>query len=65
MSDIVQEKCTKCSEIETWRMRSRADQSIQNAAELHTCPFNEDVHGDYETLCNCCEHCAHDCVMEI
>lgn len=33
--------------------------------ELHTCPFAVDIHGDYESLCNCCENCTHQCAMDI
>ena len=32
---------------------------------LHTCPFAEDIHGDSDTLCTCCEACEHECLMEI
>ena len=37
------------------------------AAKLkaHTCPYREDVHGDNESLCNCCEQCQHECAMDI
>ena len=31
----------------------------------HTCPFAEDVHGDHESLCNCCEACVTECCMSI
>jgi hypothetical protein len=33
--------------------------------EPHTCPFAEDVNGDSESLCTCCEHCEDDCAMDI
>ena len=33
--------------------------------EPHTCPFREDVNGDYTTLCTCCEKCQHECAMDI
>jgi len=32
---------------------------------LHTCPYLEELHDDYETKCNCCEDCQHECLMEI
>lgn len=35
------------------------------AIEPHTCPFAEDIHGDSETLCTCCEACEHECLMDI
>lgn len=33
--------------------------------KLHTCPFKEDIHGDYDALCNCCEDCADHCRDDI
>ena len=35
------------------------------ATEPHPCPFNEDLHGDSETLCTCCEDCRYQCAMDI
>lgn len=32
------------------------------AQEPHTCPFGEEVEGDF-TLCNCCEECEDECAM--
>lgn len=31
----------------------------------HTCPYSEDINGDYETMCNCCSDCQDECAMEI
>jgi len=33
--------------------------------ENHTCPFAEEINGDYEANCNCCEECYHECCMDI
>lgn len=33
--------------------------------ELHTCPYSEDINGNYETLCNCCSECSNQCAMDI
>jgi hypothetical protein len=33
--------------------------------EPHTCPYKEDVLDDYEYLCKCCDHCTHECALEI
>lgn len=30
-----------------------------------TCPYAEEIHGDYETLCNCCVNCANNCRWDI
>lgn len=35
------------------------------ALEPHTCPYAEDIDGDCETLCNCCEFCTDSCSDEI
>lgn len=34
-------------------------------SELHTCPYNEDVCDDHESLCNCCEDCTQECANDI
>lgn len=36
-----------------------------NANELHTCPFKEEINNDSETLCECCDDCTHECAMDI
>ena len=33
--------------------------------ELHTCPYREELHGDYETLCACDREATHQCAMDI
>ena len=33
--------------------------------ELHTCPYAEEIHGDYETLCDCDEERTRQCAMDI
>ena len=33
--------------------------------EEHTCPFSEEIHGDSETMCNCCDECTYQCAMDI
>lgn len=38
---------------------------INNAAEYHTCPYEEEINGDDKTECNCCTDCEHECCMEI
>lgn len=40
--------------------------SCNNPAQtLHTCPFSSEIHGDDESLCDCCEDCEHECAMDI
>jgi len=33
--------------------------------EDHICPYAEDIHGDRESLCNCCSVCASNCAADI
>jgi len=35
------------------------------ATEPHTCPYGEEILGDFKTLCNCCTDCEHNCAMDI
>jgi hypothetical protein len=31
----------------------------------HICPFQQDVNGNEEDFCNCCEDCQYNCAMDI
>lgn len=31
----------------------------------HPCPYAEDIYGDSDTLCNCCDDCAYQCAMDV
>lgn len=33
--------------------------------DSHPCPYQSDVNNDYETECNCCGRCQHNCAMDI
>lgn len=35
------------------------------AEPLHTCPYQEDIHGDYITECDCCQECIYECQMAV
>lgn len=35
------------------------------AKESHGCPYAEDIGGDYDTKCDCCDDCEHQCAMDI
>lgn len=35
------------------------------AQAAHPCPFREDILGDEDTQCTCCDDCAHECAMDI
>jgi hypothetical protein len=32
---------------------------------LHTCPFKEEMNGDYQSLCDCDEEQRHQCAMDV
>jgi len=34
-------------------------------SELHSCPYAEEIHGDYETLCACDEERTRQCAQDI
>jgi hypothetical protein len=34
-------------------------------SNLHTCPYAEEIHGDYETLCDCDEEATRQCAMDV
>lgn len=34
-------------------------------SELHSCPYAEEIHGDYETLCDCDEERTRQCAQDI
>jgi len=40
------------------------EDQVENSNQEHTCPYKEDINGDYETLCNCDPEqtlqCSHD-----
>mgnify|MGYP000744665381 CR=1 FL=1 len=42
---------------------SRCDKNP--AEEEHTCPYREEIGGDYETTCDCCDDCRHECLWDI
>ncbi len=33
--------------------------------QLHPCPYASEIHGDEESLCNCCSECVGVCLDEI
>lgn len=33
--------------------------------ELHSCPYKEEINGDYNSKCNCCESCRQECLYDI
>lgn len=46
--------------------KEKCEHCNRNDAEpMHICPFLDDIHNDSETLCNCCDHCTHECAMDV
>lgn len=35
------------------------------ASEPHTCPYGEEIGGDYESECTCCPECTKQCAYDI
>jgi hypothetical protein len=40
------------------------EDTVQDS-NLHTCPYAEEIHNDYETLCDCDEEQTYQCAMDI
>ena len=41
------------------------EKQVNDSKELHTCPYREEIHYDYESLCDCDEEQQHQCAMDI
>jgi hypothetical protein len=41
------------------------EEQVTESNEWHTCPYAEEIHGDYETLCDCDEEQAYQCSRDI
>lgn len=35
------------------------------STQPHICPYKEDINGDIESLCNCCDDCQNICCDDI
>ena len=40
-------------------------EQVTEPSELHTCPYAEEIHNDYETLCDCDEEHTYQCAMNV
>ena len=47
------------------RCTGRNDCENPATDEPHGCPYQEDVNGNDEEICTCCEDCEHECAMDI
>ena len=41
------------------------EEQVNDSKELHTCPYREEIHNDYESLCDCDEEQQRQCAMDI
>ena len=41
------------------------EEHVTESVELHTCPYAEEIHGDYWTLCDCDEERTRQCARDI
>ena len=55
--------CTEC--MNTTEVPTLCKCGKSAATEPHPCPFAQDLYGDSETLCTCCDDCRHECAMDI
>jgi hypothetical protein len=47
------------------QIRARGQTQPKQVNGMHTCPYAEEIHGDYETLCNCDEEATRQCAQDI
>ena len=45
--------------------QSGVEEQDTESNEWHTCPYAEEIHGDYDTLCDCDEEQAYQCSRDI
>ena len=74
-AELIVKECI--DNIEVWEKDSRnhisymlkqhfeSGNPIEGSEGLHTCPYREEIHGDYETLCDCDEEQQYQCRMDI
>jgi hypothetical protein len=56
------EKCENCIKVAS---NTGCFGGLNDAQELHTCPYKEEEGGENEALCNCCEDCVAECADSI
>ena len=74
-AELIVKECI--NNIEVWEKDSRnhisymlkqhfeSEDLVEGSKGLHTCPYKEEINGDYETLCDCDEEQQHQCAMDI
>lgn len=45
--------------------RRQCNPDSEKSKELHTCPYREDIDGDYQTLCDCNDFDTNTCAEDI
>jgi len=46
-------------------LENEAMEEVEEEVELHTCPYAEEIHNDYTSLCSCDEEQMYQCMMDI
>ena len=46
-------------------LKALAQPEQEPTSELHSCPYAEEIHGDYWTLCDCDEERTRQCAQDI
>ena len=62
-SDLASEEYTRGSN--KIKEHFGVEEQVNDSKELHTCPYREEIHNDYESLCDCDEEQQHQCAMDI
>jgi hypothetical protein len=39
--------------------------TCEGSYEEHTCPYAEEINGDSESLCSCCDYCTQQCANDV
>ena len=74
-AELIVKECI--DNIEVWEKDSRnhisymlkqhfeSGKPVEGSNGLHTCPYREEIHNDYESLCDCDEEQQYQCRMDI
>ena len=62
---LIKEKVSEPIRINSIEFKLVLKQSGVEDSNLHTCPYAEEINGDYETLCDCDEERTYQCAQNI
>jgi hypothetical protein len=53
-------------DVHYWQERAlKAEALLEPTDELHSCPYAEEIHGNYEKVCDCDEEATRQCAQDI